>query len=386
MSANLLLNLKLVLIIFSVLLSTSLQGCSTKLQQIEEFSKSTVAASHSFGIVSDDIPKSCYRRVNFEFRRAGLRDFVTISKTYEEFTNTCQRLSKSLNGINNANGILKGYAESLGKLAAEDVAKFSTELANIETNLKNVEIQKGVKPFEKDERFKAIAGLANFLFSIFGKAYQREMIIETIEAANKDEAIYKLTDGLKDVIGDYAIGDTSLLALEKQAIESVKKQYEQDIQLLTSLIVKTDTEVDSQRVKLCTRAINDIENTPYKEFCHDLKVPVDRLSQTPEGVKLIRMGRPSLEDLVRYKSDVSKLYEERETKMDILPKTIVNIDEINQKQQSSSKAIETLDTISTTHRKLYNNRRSIDAQALLDAIKELSGQVESLSNQIKDAF
>lgn len=387
MMSNYALYLRFALITFSALIFTIFQGCAVKLQQIEEFSKSTVTASSSFGIVSNDIPKSCYRRIKLEFQKSALQDPDKINTLYTDFENTCQALSKSLNGINTANEILKGYAESLGKLAAEDAVDFSTELNNIETNLKNIEIKKGIKPFEQNQRFEAVSALAKFLFNLGFKAYQKELLVETIEAAHKDEAIYKLVDGLKSVISDYTLEKPdNILSLEREVIVSLKEQYDEKVKLLTALIRDFDTGRKSQRVKLCTRAKDNLDTSPYKEFCNDIKNEVVELSTTSEGIQLANTGRLSLEELVRHKVSSSNLYEERDLYLERLSNTISNIDEINHKQQAASKAIMTLDGISSTHRKLYENRRRIDSKELFMTIKEFGGQVKDLISQIKVAF
>ncbi len=63
------------------------EGCAQNLPAVREFSQATVAASNSFDTISDDIPKSCIRRVDAEEDFKGERivivdDSVEFSKEY----------------------------------------------------------------------------------------------------------------------------------------------------------------------------------------------------------------------------------------------------------------------------------------------------------------
>ncbi len=178
------------------------EGCAQNLPAVREFSQATVAASSSFNIIADDLPKSCMRRVGVAFKSEKVtitNDKVEYSKEYKNQLATCDRIKESLDGIIEANNVLTGYAEALGQLASNNPVTFTSEIDALESSLQKIDI-KGDRPFES-QKAAAVSGLAKLLSNAAADGYRQEKLKETIRIAQP--YIRVLIEGLIAVVGDY---------------------------------------------------------------------------------------------------------------------------------------------------------------------------------------
>ncbi len=140
--------IKLIIPLFLIVVLA--QGCAQNLPAVREFSQATVSTSGSFINIADDLPMSCIRRVGVAFKGEKVTitdDKLEYSKEYKNQLANCDMIKESLNGIIEANNVLKGYAEALGQLASGNPVTFTSEIDALEASLKTVDV-KGSKPFE----------------------------------------------------------------------------------------------------------------------------------------------------------------------------------------------------------------------------------------------
>lgn len=178
------------------------EGCAQNLPAVREFSQATAAASSSFNIIADDLPKSCMRRVDVAFKGEKVtitNDEVEYSKEYKNQLATCDMIKESLDGIIEANNVLTGYAEALGQLASNNPVTFTSEIDALESSLQKIDI-KGDRPFE-GQKAAAVSGLAKLLSNAAADGYRQEKLKETIRIAQP--YIRVLIEGLIAVVGDY---------------------------------------------------------------------------------------------------------------------------------------------------------------------------------------
>jgi hypothetical protein len=204
--------IRLIIALFLVVVLA--QGCAQNLPAVREFSQATVSASGPFISIADDLPMSCIRRVDVAFRGEKVTitdDKVEYTKAYKNQLTTCDMIKESLDGIIEANNVLKGYAEALGQLASDNPVTFTSEIDALEANLQKIDV-KGNKPFESP-RAAAVSGLATFLTNAAANGYGQKKLKETINVAQP--YLGRLVDGLTAVVGDYR----SMLEDEKIQVE-----------------------------------------------------------------------------------------------------------------------------------------------------------------------
>ena len=359
-------------------------GCQS-LETVRSFSKSTVATAESYGKMISDLPASCQRRVmteiqimNFEFVGPDTTDIIT------NHLETCELVSESLEGINDANGVLAGYGEALGKLAAKDVVDFSAELDAIKDNLNNVEWSRGektFKPFDKP-KINATFSIARFLFDISLKAYQYKLIVETIEEGQDN--IEPLIGGLDEVLNGY----NDMLTLEKGEQERLLGRYK----VLKLTIPDTSQEFRKIKTNICAFAIDNFSEEELIKICGDQRLFAidnrERIFNSEEGRRIKRRLRTKSIKEVLFEEQIrmvnaNKQYVEVESKIAEISSNITS----NQRRiKSISAARESLKEVVVAHNDLYNNRNTIDSEDLIMAVKKYSRQVSELVKEVKAAY
>ena len=197
-----------------LLLAILIQSCAVNLPAVRDFSKTTIAATDTFDNISDDLPKSCVRRVELTYEGQKIvtnGETVEYSDKYKRALADCNDLKINLIGIVEANDVLQAYAEALGKLASDDVVTFTTELEALRSNLGQINIR-GSNPFT-GARADAVFDLAGFLLNAAANGYRQKELIETIQIGQKH--IGPLIEGLSAIADDYRL---RILELEKDKI------------------------------------------------------------------------------------------------------------------------------------------------------------------------
>lgn len=261
-----------------------LQGCVANLPAVREFSTTTIAASSTFEVIANDLPKSCQRRVEISFipspsDKLTIEDSrVEYSTEYLDALSKCDDLETSLDGIIEVNNVLREYAEALGELASDDVVTFTQELDALESSMKQISIN-GNNPFD-GPRAAAVSSLAKFLFNAAINGYRQKKLKETIQMGN--EPLKEITGGLSDVASDYQ----AILRNEAQNVTTLqanlisqRRKPEKERELFRL----SDAEID-QQLFLTKQTIDFIEIK--SKAAEDYRNILNKIAETHEQLYL----------------------------------------------------------------------------------------------------
>ncbi len=286
-----------------------LQACAANLPAVRDFSKTTLVATDTFNNISDDLPKSCLRRVEltFEGKKVVIEEgIVRFSEKYKQALATCNDLKISLVGMIEANNVLQGYAEALGKLASDDVATFTTELEALRSNIGKINI-KGSNPFT-GIRADAVFNLASFLLNAVANGYRQKELIETIQMGQKH--IGPLTEGLSAVADDYRI---RILKLDKDKIRRFQVGILDDLDIANE---KVEKKVLSEKLFETQKMIEAIDEkdkatSDYQEILIKIVTTHTKLSEQSNNLEsqaLIALIQSYAEQLIPLINNIREAY------------------------------------------------------------------------------
>jgi hypothetical protein len=90
--------------------------------------------------------------------------------------------------------------------------------------------------------------------------------------------------------------------------------------------------------------------------------------------------------MINHTNTTFALQDQRNQVATSLTNTIEMLQGVENKQKAGFEAIKTMDLIKETHKKVYENLNNLDSKELLKFIREFSGEVITLIEQIKNAF
>ncbi|MGB7293732.1 MAG: hypothetical protein WBD99_16300 [Thermodesulfobacteriota bacterium] len=361
-------------LIILVLLNLSFGGCAANLPAIREFSQSTIATSSSFNDITDDMPESCYRRVEFSSRQ--MEQIYTIDapppeSLSKDYLSDCNQLKNSLVGVYDANDVLRGYAVAIGKLASNDVVTFDKEIATLENNMRKVVIDDN-KPFD-DPKVAAISSIAKLLFTITTEGYRQKKLKDAIEMANPH--VKKTVDGLIKVVDIYKIQ----LDSETDTIN----EFQKDSDELLKRIEGTEPIVKEKLIGGCKYKRNLIDKDPLVTFyCK----PVIFILVDPslnEKYKQISMTNSDL------KSNYILLNLLQVQKVNLKQRLVQYTEllgSVDEERNAANKLQEALRDVETTHQEIYENRNKLTSKEIAKQVQKYSNKVGELADQMEKAF
>ena len=297
--------LRCALLVFTILI----QGCAVNLPAVRDYSKATMLASNSYNVIVDDLPKSCIRRVDISFEGQKVNTAISpvgLSTNYLDAVSTCSEIENSLAGIYEANNILQQYAEALGKLASNETITFTSELNQLEGNLKKVKINE--QAIFDNNQAKAVFQLSEYLIRVAIDGYRQKELKETIDTA--EPYIPVLVDGLVSIVEDYnlVLEDEKLALLDKRDVLDRKIRKSGDINdkdALNERLYTTITEINAIDSK--QKAAND-----YISVLDNIKTTHSNLAQSSknelQSPLLINIIQQYVQELIPILSNLKKAF------------------------------------------------------------------------------
>jgi hypothetical protein len=360
--------------IILLLISLSLAGCAANLPGIREFSQSTVATSSSFDDITDDMPESCYRRVEFSFMQMEQTytiDEPTPERLYNDYLSDCNELKNSLVGVYDANDVLMGYAVAIGKLASDDVVTFDKEIATLENNMRKVVIYDN-KPFD-DPKVIAISSIAKLLFTITTEGYRQKKLKDAIEMANPH--VKKTVDGLIKVVDIYKV--------ELDSETNTIKEFQSDNKNILKQIEKSEPVVKKNLIGGCKHKKKLIDQDPLITlYCKQ----VEFILVDPSLDKQYRQISLTNSDLESNYILFNLLQVQKVNLKQILAQYTALLSSIDEKRNAANKLQEALRDLETTHQKIYENRNKLSSEEIAKQVQKYSNKVGGLADEMKKAF
>lgn len=292
-----------------LVLASFLLGCAVNLPAVRDYSKATILASNSYNQIVDDLPKSCIRRVEISFEGQKVNTEIspsTLSTIYLNAVGTCSEIENSLIGIYDANNILQQYAEALGRLASNDTITFTSELNQLEGNLKKVKIKE--QAIFDNNQAKAVFQLSEFLIRVAVDGYRQKELKETIDTA--EPSIPILVDGLISIVEDYylVLEDEKLALLDKRDALDRKIRKTGDI---------SNKDVLNERLYTTIIAINTINSkqkaaNDYIGVLDNIKTTHSNLAQSSknelQSTLLINLIQQYVQEIIPILSNLRKAF------------------------------------------------------------------------------
>lgn len=296
------------------------QSCVLNLPAVRQYSKSTIAASHSFEKIANDIPQSCVRgveigskgkkiKISNEVKADGKVDY---DESYKSRLEICDDLRRSLDGILAVNVVLMSYAEALGKLASNDVITFSAELNSLKVTLNDVKINNKLV-FDK-KQLSAVFNLTEILSRIAADGYRQKELQATIAMAG--DYIGDLTNGLIFIVDEYKL----ILEDEKNDIKIYQNSLIREMRKLQENVKSSKLEKEAiEEMLFDTKKRIDAINKKttasdgFKKVLKNITDKHDLLSQSAkskelDSVLLLKIMQGYVDELIPAINDSEKAF------------------------------------------------------------------------------
>ena len=208
-------------ILIPLTLALSSCGNSMDLTTAKNLAKTGNDANKVFQNIANDVYESCLRQARYTpLQRSTQRGIDQDRRTVEE---SCEKEPKNVKkSLDIANGIIINYLQALGKLAADDLTTYDSQLDSLGTSFKELKLP----PKEVD----AGSGIAKFLFKIATEKYRRKQLKSVVTSTDSNLKTY--IEGFSTAIDrNYTHG---ALESEKGAVDNYYKEYLGDILTSTS--------------------------------------------------------------------------------------------------------------------------------------------------------
>lgn len=238
------------LLIISIPLTFILGSCSSaNIKAAQNLAKLQDTAKIIFPQIANDAYQSCLRSADLTLLNTPTVTSGQIDKNRQEAKKNCEdNVLAASQAINNVNKVILEYLSALGKLAANNLTNFDSELDSIGTSLHNLP---GINTDERKEAINAGSAITKFLFRAFTDGYRREQLKLAVTTANNPLQI--LVTALDKSIRPHYIN--GLLENEQVAIDNYYKNYLEDV------LTAPSTESVSAQVDTITEQDRNWRNT-----------------------------------------------------------------------------------------------------------------------------
>lgn len=233
------------LVILSIPLTFILGSCSSAdIKAAQELAQLQETAKIIFPKIADDAYESCLRSADLTLLNTPTPTSGQIDKDRQEAKKSCQdnELAAS-EALNTANQVIIDYLGALGKLTADDLTNFDSEINSIETSLGNLpKLNTG----EKKEAIGAGSAIAKFLFQALTDGYRREQLEQAVTTVNTP--LQTLVTALDKSVGRHYIN--GFLETEQVAVDNYYGYYLGRVltaPLTESVAAQVDTETEQDR-------------------------------------------------------------------------------------------------------------------------------------------
>ncbi|MEN9519799.1 MAG: hypothetical protein RLZZ381_2387, partial [Cyanobacteriota bacterium] len=208
------------LIILSIPLIFILGSCSSEdIKAAQELAKLQETAKTIFPAIAGDAYQSCLRSADLAILNTPDAENGQIDKDRQAAKTSCQKNALAASkALNDANKVIIDYLGALGKLAANDLTDFDSEIDSIGTSLQDLP---GLNTSQKKEAIDAGSAITKFLFRALTDGYRREELEQAVTTVNNPlKTLITALDG--SVKKHYLNG---LLENEQVAVDNYYKYY-----------------------------------------------------------------------------------------------------------------------------------------------------------------